>query len=155
MTSNDGSQRILQYRGSHIGEVYDRMRSAVMEELRKCFRPEFLNRVDETIVFHVLTEKDLMQIVEIQLGRVRSRLVDRKIRLELTDAAKKQVVSQGYDPNYGARPLKRTLQKEIETPLSRLLLRGEVRDGMTVRVGYDSSHDQLTFEPVVGAEPVE
>src|SRR5439155_5239737 len=107
MTSNVGSQRILQYKGSTIGEVYDRMKDAVMDELRHSFRPEFLNRVDEIIVFHSLTEAELTKITEIQLGRVRERLADRKIAIRLTDAAKKHLVGLGYDPTYGARPLKR------------------------------------------------
>src|SRR6185503_17026837 len=113
MTSNIGSQRILQYKGTHIGEVYDRMKDAVLEELRKNFRPEFLNRVDEIIVFHALTEADLTKIVEIQLKNLRARLAERKISIVLTDEAKKQVVARGFDSAYGARPLKRTLQKEI------------------------------------------
>jgi ATP-dependent Clp protease ATP-binding subunit ClpB len=126
--------------------VYDRMKSSVMGELRKHFRPEFLNRVDETIVFHSLTEKDLMRIVEIQLGRLRERLADRKITLVLTDEAKKHVVKVGYDPNYGARPLKRTLQKEIETGLAKRMLKGDIPDGSTVTVDYDLSHDALSFQ---------
>ena len=146
MTSNVGSQRILQFKGTHIGEVYDRMKDAVLDELRKGFRPEFLNRVDDIIVFHSLTEAELTKIIEIQLGRVRERLADRKIAIRLTDAAKKHLVSVGYDPSYGARPLKRTLQKEIETPLARMLLKGEIRDGMTVEVDYDVSHDALAFK---------
>jgi len=145
MTSNVGSQRILGFRGSHIGEVYDRMKEAVFDELRKNFRPEFLNRVDEIIVFHALTEADLKKIVEIQLGRLRDRLGERNIRLELTDAAKEYVVKVGYDPAFGARPLKRVLQKEVETNLGRKLLQGEIRDGQTVKVDYDVSRDALTF----------
>ncbi len=145
MTSNIGSQRILQFKGTHIGEVYDRMKAAVMDELRKNFRPEFLNRVDETIVFHALTEQDLTKIVEIQLGQLRARLAERKISIVLTDAAKKHIVTMGYDPAYGARPLKRTLQKEVETPLARMMLKGEARDGSTVTVDYDLSHDRLNF----------
>jgi ATP-dependent Clp protease ATP-binding subunit ClpB len=145
MTSNIGSQRILQYKGSHIGEVYDRMKAAVIDELRRHFRPEFLNRVDEIIVFHALTEGDLEKIVEIQLGGLRARLAERKIGITLTEAAKKHVVSVGYDPAYGARPLKRTIQKEIETPLARMMLKGEVRDGQTVTVDYDKTQDRLTF----------
>ena len=145
MTSNIGSQRILQFKGTHIGEVYDRMKDAVTDELRKAFRPEFLNRVDETIVFHALTEADLTKIVEIQLGRLRARLADRKITLRLTDAAKQHVVRVGYEPAYGARPLKRTIQREIETPLARLLLQGTVADGATVEVDYDASRDELQF----------
>ncbi len=146
MTSNVGSQRILQYKGSHIGEVYDRMKDAVIDELRKNFRPEFLNRIDEIIVFHSLTESELTKIIEIQLGRVRERLAERKIMVKLTDAAKKHLVGIGYDPAYGARPLKRTIQKEIETPLARMLLKGEARDGVTVEVDYDVAHDGLVFK---------
>jgi ATP-dependent Clp protease ATP-binding subunit ClpB len=145
MTSNIGSQRILQYKGTHIGEVYDRMKTAVMDELRKNFRPEFLNRVDETIVFHALTEADLMKIVEIQLGNFRTRLAERKISITLTDAAKRFVVQQGYDAAYGARPLKRSLQKMIETPLARMMLKGEVMDGSSITVDQVPSRDQLTF----------
>ena len=145
MTSNIGSHRILQFKGSHIGEVYDRMKAAVLDELRKHFRPEFLNRVDETIVFHTLTESDLAKIVEIQLGNLRARLAERKIGITLTEAARKQLVQIGYDPAYGARPLKRTIQKEIETPLARMMLKGEVPDGSLVSVDYDPSHDRLTF----------
>ncbi|HEY2909356.1 MAG TPA: AAA family ATPase, partial [Gemmataceae bacterium] len=145
MTSNVGSQRILQYKGTHIGEVYDRMKDAVMDELRKGFRPEFLNRIDEIIVFHALTQGELTKIVEIQLNRLRDRLADRKIAIHLTDAAKKHVVEIGYEPSYGARPLKRTIQKEIETPLARLLLKGDVRDGTTVEVDYDAGTAALAF----------
>ena len=124
MTSNIGSQRILQYQGSFVGEVYDRMKDAVLDEMRHHFRPEFLNRVDEIIVFHALSEEHLKQIVEIQLSRLRERLAERHITLELTDAARTHLVTTGYDPAYGARPLKRAIQHEIETPLGRLLLEG-------------------------------
>src|SRR5439155_1775730 len=104
MTSNIGSHRILQYKGSFIGEIYDRMKDAVLTELRNHFRPEFLNRVDEIIVFHSLSEGHLKKIVDIQLQRLRERLADRKIGLELTDAAKTHLVQTGHDPAYGARP---------------------------------------------------
>ncbi len=145
MTSNVGSQKILQFKGSKVGEVYDRMRDAVMEELRKQFRPEFLNRVDETIVFHALRESDLKAIVEIQLGRLRERLGERNITLTMTDEAKNHLVRVGYDPAYGARPLKRVIQKEVETPLARKLLSGAVKDGQTVTADYDISTDGLDF----------
>jgi ATP-dependent Clp protease ATP-binding subunit ClpB len=150
MTSNVGSQRILQYRGSYIGEVYDRMKDAVLDEMRLHFRPEFLNRVDEIVVFHSLSEEHLKQIVEIQMGRLRQRLEERHITLELTDAAKTHLVTVGYEPAYGARPLKRAIQREIETPLGRLLLKGEVRDGQHVVVDYQGG-DHLTFTPRQGA----
>jgi ATP-dependent Clp protease ATP-binding subunit ClpB len=147
MTSNIGSHRILDYRGAFTGEGYERMKDTVLEELRHHFRPEFLNRVDEIIVFHGLTEEHLKQIVEIQLGRLRARLADRHITLELTDRARSNIVRTGYDPNYGARPLKRAIQKKIETPLGRLLLKGEIRDGQTIVVDSDRETGGLTFRP--------
>jgi ATP-dependent Clp protease ATP-binding subunit ClpB len=145
MTSNIGSPRILEYRGAFEGEAYERMKEAVLEEMRHYFRPEFLNRVDEIIVFHALSEEHLKEIVEIQLDRLRQRLADRHIKLELTDAARAHLVRAGYDPNYGARPLKRAIQREIETPLGRRILKGEVRDGQTVLVDFDQSKDELNF----------
>ena len=150
MTSNIGSQRILEYRGAFDGAGYERMKAAVLEEMRRHFRPEFLNRVDEIIVFHSLTEEHLKRIVEIQLGRLRARLVDRHIVLQLTEAAKDNLVRTGYDPHFGARPLKRAIQKKMETPLGRLLLKGEIRDGQTILVGASGQTDELTFTP----EPV-
>jgi ATP-dependent Clp protease ATP-binding subunit ClpB len=147
MTSNVGSQRILEYRGSFDGEGYERMKETVLDEMRRHFRPEFLNRVDEIIVFHALAEEHLKQIVEIQLARLRSRLADRHITLQLTDAARENLVRTGYDPTYGARPLKRAIQKKIETPLGRLLLRGDVRDGQTLLVD-GAPGGELRFEPV-------
>jgi ATP-dependent Clp protease ATP-binding subunit ClpB len=113
------------------------------ERLRDHFRPEFLNRIDEIIIFHRLDEDQLKQIVEIQLGRLRARLADRHITLELTDAARTLLVRSGYDPAYGARPLKRAIQKKIETPLGRLLIAGKIRDGQTVQVGVSAG--ELTF----------
>jgi ATP-dependent Clp protease ATP-binding subunit ClpB len=147
MTSNIGSHRILDYRGGFAGENYERMKEAVLEELRRHFRPEFLNRVDEVVVFHALSEEHLKLIVDIQLGNLRRRLQERHITIELTDAAREHLVRAGYDPAYGARPLKRTIQKEIESPLGRLLLQGGVRDGQTVLVDYDPAKRALTFEP--------
>jgi hypothetical protein len=116
MTSNVGSHRILEYRGAFEGEAYERMKQAVLEEMRRHFRPEFLNRVDVIIVFHALSEEHLKQIVEIQLGYLRKRLAERHIQIELTDAAREYLVRIGYDPTYGARPLKRAIQKDVETP---------------------------------------
>jgi len=121
------------------------MKDAVLEELRHHFRPEFLNRVDETIVFHSLSEEHLKQIVDIQLAGLRKRLAERHIELELTDRARGYLVRSGYDPNYGARPLKRAIQREIETPMARRILGGEVRDGQRIVVDLDSS-GKLAFE---------
>jgi len=146
MTSNIGSNRILQFKGSFVGEIYDHMKDAVLEELRKNFRPEFLNRVDDIIVFHALSEKHLEKIIEILLGRLRSRLDEKHILLELTEAARLHLVAVGYDPAYGARPLKRTIQKEIENPLSRLMLEGKVKDHCKVMVDFDKAKGVLKFD---------
>src|SRR6266478_1585626 len=114
MTSNIGSHLILEYRGKVEGDQYERMKGQVLDALRHHFRPEFLNRVDEIVVFHSLTEEDLKQIVDIQLDRLRTRLAERRITVELTDEAKSHLAMAGYDPVYGARPLKRAIQREIE-----------------------------------------
>jgi len=142
MTSNVGSHLILEHRGG-TGESYERMKDAVLAELRRTFRPEFLNRVDEIVVFHALTEEHLARIVEIQIGRLRERLRDRQIELELTERAKARLAEWGYDPVFGARPLKRVIQREVETPLAKLILQGEVRDNSLVIV--DEEGGRLTF----------
>jgi ATP-dependent Clp protease ATP-binding subunit ClpB len=145
MTSNVGSPRILDYRGAFGGHDYERMKEAVLEEMRRHFRPEFLNRVDEVIVFHALSEEHLGKILEIQLARLQARLQDRHIGIELDDAARKFLARAGYDPAYGARPLKRAIQREIETPLARLVLEGQVRDGQQVAVSLDDTKGKLAF----------
>ena len=145
MTSNIGSHRILDYHGSLDGAEYAIMRATVLDELRQHFRPEFLNRVDEIIVFHALTEDELLTIVDLQLTRLRKRLAQRRITLVLSDEAKRHIVKVGYDPHYGARPLKRTIQKELETPLGRKILSGELQPGATVDVGFDENRGELTF----------
>ena len=146
MTSNIGSHRILEYRGAYEGEDYRRMKDAVLQELRQSFRPEFLNRLDEIIVFHALSEEHLKQIVEIQLSGLRNRLSERHITLELTDSARTRLVRDGYDPVYGARPLKRAIQREIETPLAKRILAGEVRPNQKVLVDAASGAQGLQFE---------
>jgi ATP-dependent Clp protease ATP-binding subunit ClpB len=143
MTSNIGSDRILEFSGKTDSVAYDRMKEAVLTEMRHHFRPEFLNRVDEIVVFHSLTEEDLKKILQIQLERLRARLVERHINIELTPAAETQLAREGYDPVYGARPLKRALQKELETPIGRRLLSGQIKDGDTVIV--DWKNNEFTF----------
>ena len=154
MTSNIGSHRILDYKGDMGGAEFAIMRATVLDELRQHFRPEFLNRVDETIVFHALTEEELMQIVDIQLQRLKARLHERRISLELDEAAKRHLVKVGFDPAYGARPLKRTIQKELETSLGRKIIAGEIHEGEKVVVGYDEVRGELTFAPQAQGEPV-
>jgi ATP-dependent Clp protease ATP-binding subunit ClpB len=114
-----------------------------LDALRDHFRPEFLNRVDEIVVFHSLTQEQLKQIVSIQLQRLRARLAERKIEIELSDAALEHFARAGYDPVYGARPLKRLLQKELETTLGRKLLAGDIRDNSRVVIDY--RRDDLIF----------
>ncbi len=145
MTSNIGSHRILEYRGAFEGEEYRRMKDAVLGELRQAFRPEFLNRLDEIIVFHALSEEQLKDIVEIQLAGLRARLEERHITLELSDAVRTHLVRSGYDPAYGARPLKRAIQREIETPLAKRILSGEVRDGQAVFIDMGEGGSGLQF----------
>ncbi|MGP6189300.1 MAG: ATP-dependent chaperone ClpB [Vulcanimicrobiaceae bacterium] len=144
MTSNIGSHRILDFSGQS-GAEYAVMRATVLDELRRHFRPEFLNRVDEIVVFQALTEAQLQKIVEIQIDRLRERLTDRRITLDVSDAAERHLVKVGYDPVYGARPLKRAVQRELETPLGRRILAGDVRDGQNVLVDYDEGRGDLTF----------
>ncbi|MDQ6760845.1 MAG: ATP-dependent chaperone ClpB [Acidobacteriota bacterium] len=145
MTSNVGSHRILEYKGSFAGDGYSRMKGAVLEELRQHFRPEFLNRIDETIVFHALSDEHLKQIVEIQLAGLRKRLAERHIEIELSDQARGHLARSGYDPAYGARPLKRAIQREIETPLARRILAAEVHDHQHIFIDLDGS-GKLQFE---------
>jgi len=151
MTSNIGSQLILDYRGGEDADTYERMKTEVLEALRQHFRPEFLNRVDEVVVFHSLTREQLKQIVGIQLQRLRARLAERKIELELTDAALEHFARTGYDPVYGARPLKRLLQKELETDLGRKIIAGEVRDSSRVVVDYRGNALVFTSQPLAEA----
>ncbi|MDQ3621852.1 MAG: ATP-dependent chaperone ClpB [Verrucomicrobiota bacterium] len=143
MTSNIGSPHLIE-EASESGEIAGHIRKKVMAELRSHFRPEFLNRVDEIVLFKPLTLGEIKKIVELQLNLLRARLIDRRIELELTDAAKEHVAREGYDPVYGARPLKRYLQRQVETALSRKILQGEVADNSRVRV--DLQAGQLVFE---------
>ncbi|MBI3682444.1 MAG: ATP-dependent chaperone ClpB [Acidobacteria bacterium] len=146
MTSNTGSHRILDYGGQPGGDGYERMKAAVLEELRKNFRPEFLNRVDDITVFHALSEEHLMRIADIQLTGLRKRLAERPIEIEWTQGAQRHLIRAGYDPKYGARPLKRAIQREVETPLARLLLKGEVKDQQKVTLDVDRASGALRFE---------
>ncbi len=132
ITSNIGSPQILE--AQQQGSSYDEVRNVVIGELRRHFRPEFLNRVDETVVFHPLETTQLTKIVEIQLERLRARLAERRITLLVSSAALRHLGERGYDPVYGARPLKRLIQHELETPIARQLVKGELRDGETAQV---------------------
>jgi ATP-dependent Clp protease ATP-binding subunit ClpB len=146
MTSNVGSEFILD---PDITEI--EMDARVTELLQAAFKPEFLNRVDEVIIFHRLTLEHIKGIVDIQLALLRKRLAERNITLEISDAAKAYLAQQGYDPAYGARPLKRLIQKEIQDQVALALLKGDFRDGDVIRV--DERNLELVFEKITGAEP--
>ncbi len=143
MTSNIGSTHLLDGI-TEAGEFRPGVRDRVMDEMRRHFRPEFLNRVDEIVMFRPLLPEQIGRIVELLLGRLRARLADRKITVELTDAARDFIAESAYDPVYGARPLRRYLQTNVETPLARRLISGELKDGQHVVIGVRL--DKLTFE---------
>lgn len=142
MTSNIGSRTIVE----RADAAYDDMRSSVMDELRQHFRPEFLNRVDDVVVFHMLTRADVLEIVDLMLEHFRERLADLHIELTVTAAAKEALAEQGFDPVYGARPLKRAISRTLETPMSRMIIAGDATDGTTVRVDHDG--DTFTYSTV-------
>jgi ATP-dependent Clp protease ATP-binding subunit ClpB len=144
MTSNLGSQVIQEYAGE---KHYARMRSAVMEIVQQSFRPEFINRIDDIVVFHPLGNEQIRKIVDIQLQYLRKRLLERNMDLVLDDRARDQLGEAGFDPVYGARPLKRVIQQQIENVLAQRILRGDFGPGDVIRVG--ARDGQLSFEKAV------
>jgi ATP-dependent Clp protease ATP-binding subunit ClpB len=132
MTSNMGAEYLAQ---QNEGEDVEAVRDQVMGEVRARMRPEFLNRIDEIILFRRLGRAQMGSIVDIQLKRLEKLLVDRNMKLELDGNARAWLANKGYDPVYGARPLKRVIQKELQDPLARLILEGSIKDGETVSVG--------------------
>ena len=148
MTSNIGSSMILEHKGNA-----DELKDRLFEELRRHFRPEFLNRVDETLIFHALDKSQILNIVLIQLRRLEKRLRDQDIALEVTDAAKQLIAEDGYDPSFGARPLKRAIIRLVETPVSRRIIAGEIEPNSKLVI--DRKGDELTFTAVAVPETVE
>jgi ATP-dependent Clp protease ATP-binding subunit ClpB len=142
MTSNLGSEYLS---GLGENEDVDKVRDEVMAVVRVAFRPEFLNRVDEIILFHRLRRSEMGAIVDIQLQRLVKLLADRKITIELDEEARAWLAEKGYDPAYGARPLKRVIQKQVQDPLAEKILLGEIPDGSTVKV--TGGTDRLLFKP--------
>jgi ATP-dependent Clp protease ATP-binding subunit ClpB len=145
MTSNIGSQYLLDG-VTPDGEIKPDARARVMAELRSHFRPEFLNRVDDVVLFKPLTLPQIERIVDLQFEELRRRLADRRITLELTDEARRVIAAQGFDPVYGARPLRRFISHEVETRIGRALLGGDVRDGAIVRVDAEGGELVVTYE---------
>jgi ATP-dependent Clp protease ATP-binding subunit ClpB len=163
MTSNLGSPLILDFMTARAGDssplkgtpgrgadAWSALEAQVLAELRRHFRPEFLNRVDDTVLFKPLALADIEQIVDLQLGLLRARLADRHLELDLTDAAKEHIAREGYDPVYGARPLKRYLQRALETPLSRQLLAGDLTEHRRVIVDSKKGELVLTTQRATG-----
>jgi ATP-dependent Clp protease ATP-binding subunit ClpC len=163
MTSNIGAGQISKNMtlgfsvGDESGLTYDEMRGRVMGELKKVFRPELLNRIDEIIVFHKLEKDEILQIVDLMMKRLRDQMSIHGAAIELTDSAKELLVEQGYDPAMGARPLRRSIQRLIEDPLADFVLGRELKEGSTILVdrrlepGPDESHVTITI--VEGAAP--
>ena len=146
MTSNVGSDRVLAL--AEAGRGYDAMKREVVSELRREFPPEFLNRVDETVVFRSLTRDQVAEIVNLQLDRLRERLRDQDLTLEVTDQALRALAAEGYDPVYGARPVRRVIQHRVETPVARMIVGGALPTGASVKVGPEPGG---TLEVTVGA----
>jgi ATP-dependent Clp protease ATP-binding subunit ClpB len=145
MTSNVGSQHLAGFTGRTDAAAYEEMKRQIQDALRLQFRPEFLNRIDEVIVFHSLTDAHLAEIVDLLLADLQGRLVDQDLTLELTPAARGLIVREGTDPAFGARPLKRTIQRLVENPLARALLKGSFRPGDLVSVDADPMGGTLVF----------
>ena len=137
MTSNLGSQVIQELAGE---ENYDQMKTAVMEIVSQHFRPEFINRVDDVVVFHPLGREHIRKIVDIQLGYLHDRLAEREMTIVLSDDARDRLAEAGFDPVYGARPLKRAIQQQVENPLAQEILQGKFKPGDTIHVGVDADH---------------
>ena len=134
MTSNIGSQKLIYHSEKELpgNTVQAEQKKLIMQELRQHFRPEFLNRVDDTVVFHPLQKEHMKGIIKIQLERLKKRLHDRNISLKLAAKTIDFLTESGFDPVYGARPLKRAIQKELETALARAVLSGEIKDGQHI-----------------------
>ena len=151
MTSNIGSPYILE-----IGtQNWEQVETKVLELLRQTFRPEFLNRVDDVIIFRPLSSQDIAKIVDLQIKRVERLVAERKLRLEVTPAAKQLIVAEGYDPVYGARPLKRAIQRLLQNPLALAVLQGQYTEGDTVRVDRAKDGNRLTFERIAAGAAAE
>jgi ATP-dependent Clp protease ATP-binding subunit ClpB len=148
MTSNIGSEYLVSQKE---GEDTDTVKAYVLAEVKTRFRPEFLNRIDEIILFHRLKREEMTKIVDIQIARLQSLLTDRKITLQLDDAARTWLANQGYDPAYGARPLKRVIQKNVQDPLAEQVLAGKVKDGETVKITVRSGQLAVNGVPVKAA----
>jgi ATP-dependent Clp protease ATP-binding subunit ClpC len=161
MTSNAGVELIkregqlgftTKKEEARVKQGYEAMKEKVMAEVKRLFRPEFLNRLDDIIVFHELSEEQLGKIVDLMVKDLEKRLAERKVGLELTEKAKSWLAREGYDPVYGARPLRRVIERYVENPLSSKMLRGELKEGDMVRVDLNKEGKELTFKTKAAAK---
>ena len=161
MTSNVGAREITN-KGSGLGftasateeQQYDEMRKSVMDEVKKTFNPEFINRIDEIVVFHALNKQNISAILDLQLKKVAAKLTDRQLELELTPQAKEFLIEQGFDEKYGARPLLRTLQRQLEDPLAENILVKQYPAGTKIIVNLDKETKKLGFSGAAASQPV-
>jgi ATP-dependent Clp protease ATP-binding subunit ClpC len=156
LTSNVGAELIKKQNTLGFGapsggdEDYNAMRDKILEQAKKIFKPEFLNRLDDQIVFHMLGKPELEKIVDLEIAKVTKRLAVKEIKLELEASAKDFLIKVGYDPSYGARPMRRAVEKNLEDPLAEHLLRGDINQGDTVSVALEEGEKVLTFTPTKG-----
>jgi ATP-dependent Clp protease ATP-binding subunit ClpB len=151
MTTNVGSSVILEHyekvNEKNKDEIYATTKEEMYEVLKKVLRPEFLNRLDETVVFHPLDNKQIRSIAKIQLARLEQRLAERQYQFNISDAALDKLAEVGFDPLYGARPLKRAIQQHLENPLAQALLQGNIAPGSTVLLDHDGSRFVVSSQP--------
>ena len=155
MTSNVGSDTIRKQSTLGFSPItdensYEKMRDKILEESKKTFRPEFLNRLDDVIVFRALTKPDLIQILDLEISKVLARLKSRNLKLELDEKAKDFLVEKGYDPQYGARPMRRAVERFLEDPFAEEILRGHLHEGEPIQVTSDK--EKLIFTQKAAAE---
>jgi ATP-dependent Clp protease ATP-binding subunit ClpC len=162
MTSNIGASEIARntplgfaVSDDETGITYDDMKNRIMGELKKVFRPEFLNRIDEVIVFHKLSKEEIKAIVDLLLTRIRESMAERELQLELSEQAKDMLVDKGWDPAMGARPLRRAIQRYVEDPLADFVLRSQVPEGSTVKVDTAAESGDEGVEPEVRLTVIE
>ena len=144
MTSNIGSQWIYEMNEQNRESIIQK----VMDSLRQNFKPEFLNRIDEVIIFNSLDKEKIVKIVDIQLDILKKRLQDKRVSLEVTTRAKEFLAEKGYDPHYGARPLKRTIQRYIQDPIALKILEGVFKEGDKIETDLDEKNEKLTFKKI-------
>jgi ATP-dependent Clp protease ATP-binding subunit ClpB len=152
-TSNVGSQDILDLGGSSNPADQEIMRERVSAAMKDKFRPEFLNRIDEEVIFNSLSKVDLRGIVKLEVSKLEGRLKDRQITMQVTEAALDLLADKGFDPVYGARPLKRAIQRDLETTVAQGILRGDYSDGDTILVNVSPDATQLEVQRTIQAEP--